>query len=297
MKLSIITVNYNGVNDTTELLASLYHYITDIDYEIIVIDNGSTIDESIAIKDSFPKTIVIRSNENLGFAGGNNLGIREAKGEYLFFINNDTYIEDDSVKFIIECMDKNPNIGALSPKIRFSFGNKAIQFAGYTHLSRITLKNRLIGYEEEDKGQYNTLISTPFVQGAAMLVSKKAINKVWEIPDFYFLYYEELDWSERIREGGFDMVYEPRCTIYHKESCSTGRRSAVREYYLNRNRLYYINRNRKGLEMILALVYQLFLVNLFKAIIDLIKGKHEFLRMRFRAVNDYIRKRNGKLYM
>lgn len=239
--LSIITINYNGINDTCKLIGSIP--CENISTEVIVVDNASTKDEASELERLFPNIIVVRSNKNLGFAGGNNLGIKHSCGKYLFFVNNDTEFCSSSIGPLIRRMESNDKIGIVCPKIRFFDGAKFIQYAGYTPLSRISLRNRAIGYGEKDQGQYNQAHPTPYAHGAAMLVRRKAIEKAGMMPECYFLYYEELDWSVMMRRAGYDIWYEPLTTIYHKESQSTGRNSPLKSYYMSRNRLMFARRN------------------------------------------------------
>ena len=233
-KLSIITINYNGLKDTCELIDSIPF---NDELEVIVVDNDSKKDEASVISAKYPQVIVIRSPQNLGFAGGNNLGIKAARGKYLFFINNDTIFKEVNIQALIDRLESSPKIAVVCPKIRFSWGNHPIQFAGYTPLSRFTMRNRSIGFGEKDHGQYDTAHPTPYAHGAAMLVKRSAIEKVGLMPECYFLYYEELDWSMMFTRAGYSIWYEPACTIYHKESQSTGQQSPLKAYYLTRNRL------------------------------------------------------------
>ncbi len=233
--ISIITVNYNGFNDTCELIDTLP--LNDDSLEVIVIDNASEKNEALLIEARYPNVKAIRSNTNLGFAGGNNLGINAATGKYLFFINNDTIIKDR--------LESSNEIGMVCPKIRFAWEDNPIQFAGYTKLSRITLRNKAIGFGEKDMGQHNTPHPTPYAHGAAMLVKREALEKVGKMPECYFLYYEEYDWSIMFRRAGYEIWYEPLFTIYHKESKSTGQNSPLKTYYITRNRLLLARRNEK----------------------------------------------------
>lgn len=258
--LSIITVNYNGLKDTCELMESLP--LNDESLEVIMVDNASKEDEASVIAQRFPQVKVIRSKQNLGFAGGNNLGIQVAHGKYLFFINNDTLFrckkEDVRKKMLqplIDRLDCSPKIGMVCPKIRFTWGNQLIQYAGYTPLSSITLRNKSIGFNEEDHGQYDTPYPTPYAHGAAMMVKREVIEKAGMMPECYFLYYEELDWSMMIRRAGYEIWYEPACTIYHKESQTTGQQSPLRGYYITRNRLLFAKRNIKGGTLLLSYLY------------------------------------------
>jgi len=254
--VSIITVNFNGLNDTCELCESIIKHVHSIKYELIVVDNGSTVNESITLKALFPNIKSIRSNINLGFSGGNNLGIKESIGKYILLINNDTLIKDDFLHSMVQTLENNSKMAAVSPKIRFAFPPQNIQFAGYTPLSKYTMRNKLIGFDEPDLGQYNIPRLTPITHGAAMMVKREIIEQIGLMPEIYFLYYEELDWCTKMTDAGYILGYEPRCTVFHKESQSTGQESPLRTFYLTRNRLLFTWRNRKNHEKWLALLYQ-----------------------------------------
>ena len=227
--LSIITINYNGLKDTCELIDTLP--LNDETIEVIVVDNASTQDEATELEKRYPLIIVIRSDKNLGFAGGNNLGIKAAHGKYLFFINNDTILSQPSaLSLLITRLESSAQIGMVCPKIRFTWDKQPIQYAGYTPLSKITLRNKSIGFGEKDNGQYDTPHPTPYAHGAAMMVKREIIEKVGMMPECYFLYYEELDWSMMIRRAGYEIWYEPACTIFHKESQTTGQMSPLKTY-------------------------------------------------------------------
>lgn len=255
IELSIITVNYDGMKDTEALIESLRDNLS-VSYELIVVDNGSKKNEAILLQEKYPFIKAIRSEKNLGFAGGNNLGISEASGSYLFFLNNDTFVQDDSISRLTGMMKHEPLLGGISPKILFADKEGGIQFAGYTPLSRITLRNSLIGYREQDVGQYDVVHPTPYMHGAAMLVRREAIERAGKMPEVYFLYYEELDWSVQIRRAGYLLEYHPTSTVYHRESSSTGQDSPLKMYYMTRNRLLFARRNLTGWGRLLCIVYQ-----------------------------------------
>ena len=256
-ELSIITVNYNGLNDTCALIDSIPF---NEDMEVIVVDNGSTKDEASILLTRYPYITAIRSDQNLGFAGGNNLGIETAKGKYLYFINNDTVFKDFNPQVLIKRLESSQEIGAVCPKIRFAWDDNPIQFAGYTPLSTITIRNRAIGFGEKDKGQYNNPHQTPYAHGAAMMLKREAIDKAGPMPECYFLYYEELDWSMMLTRAGYKIWYEPASTIYHKESQSTGQNSPLRTYYITRNRLLLVKRNWSGFTKYLSYCYLIVIV-------------------------------------
>ncbi len=283
LEISIITVNYNGLKDTCELIESLQKHVS-LPYEIIVVDNASKKNEAEILQQKYPHIITIRSEKNLGFSGGNNLGISKAKGKYIFLLNNDTFIEEDTFHYLIEKLESSSQIGAVSPKIKFAFPPRNIQFAGYIPLSQITLRNDLIGFGEADNGQFDTPIHTPYCHGAAMMIKKEVIEKVGYMPEIYFLYYEELDWSTQIKKAGYKLWYEPRCTVYHKESQSTGQQSYLRTFYLTRNRLLYAWRNRYRVTRWIAVLYQLFIAAPKNSMIFLLKGRNDLVKAVFKGI-------------
>jgi GT2 family glycosyltransferase len=246
--------------------------------EVIIVDNASKEDEASFIQERYPQVKVIRSDKNLGFAGGNNLGIKAAKGKYLFLVNNDTYFKTFNIHPLISRLESSPNIAMVCPKIRFAWGDYLIQFTGYTPLSKITVRNRSIGFGEEDHGQYDTAHSTPYAHGAAMLIKREAIEKVGFMPEDYFLYYEELDWSMMFTRAGYEIWYDPACTIFHKESQSTGQNSPLRTYYITRNRILLVKRNWHGVFKYLAYCYLTCVVALRDVLKYSFKGKIDHVK-------------------
>ena len=289
VRLSIITINYNGLKDTCELIETLP--LEDKSIEVIVVDNASTQDEATAIEERYPQVKVIRSKDNLGFAGGNNLGIKAAQGKFLFFLNNDTVLRPraSDLRPLISRLESSPKMGMVCPKIKFSWGNQLIQFAGYTPLSPITMRNKAFGCGEVDHGQYNTAHPTPYAHGAAMMIKREVIEKAGMMPECYFLYYEELDWSMMIRRAGYDIWYEPACTIYHKESQTTGQNSPLRTYYITRNRLLFAQRNQLGRTKYITFLYLIGIV----AIRDILKysfqRRWDLVRATIRGVVSFIK--------
>ena len=258
---------------------------------MIVVDNASSEDEATLIEQRYPQVKVIRSKENLGFAGGNNLGIKAALGRYLFFINNDTILKPQTsdLKHLIERLESDTKIGMVCPKIRFAWDSCPIQFAGYTPLSRITLRNKAIGYGEEDLGQYDNAHSTPYAHGAAMMVKREAIERAGLMPECYFLYYEELDWSMMIRRAGYEIWYEPTCTIYHKESQATGQESSLRTYYITRNRLLFAKRNQQGATKYLTYLYLIALVASKDVLKQTFRGRLDLVQATFHGIRTFIK--------
>ena len=290
--LSIITINYNGLDDTCSLIDTIP--FDDYPLEVIVVDNASRDDEATIIEHRYPQVRVIRSNKNLGFAGGNNLGIRAAKGQFLFFVNNDTvFFREGKVKVNLQALvnrfASSSKIVAICPKIRFFWDDAPIQFAGYTPLSSITMRNSAIGYDEQDHGQYNTAHPTPYAHGAAMMVKREVIAQVGMMPECYFLYYEELDWSIMIRRAGYEIWYDPTVTVFHKESRATGQSSPLRMYYMTRNRLLFVKRNYSGFKGLCSKLYLIGIVAPKDMLLSLLHGKLRHALSVINGIVDYIK--------
>jgi len=281
--VSIITVNYNQSEITCQLLESL-RKITYPNIEIFVVDNASFKDDPSPIKKRYPEVFFILSEINLGFAGGNNLAIRESKGEYILLINNDTEVNAGFLEPLIKKMTTNPKIGAVSPKILYFYHPDMIQYAGFEPMSPITIRQHAIGFNQKDNGQFDIDKLTDFGFGAAMIVSRDVINKVGLMADIFFLYYEEMDWMARIRRKGFEIWYIHNSVVYHKDSITTGPESPLKTYYLNRGRLLYMRRNTFGINHPLGIIYQGFVAvpkNMFTYIL---KRKPDLLKAYCKAI-------------
>lgn len=242
--VSIITVNFNQPKVTEELLASIAAKSNYPALEIIVVDNGSNEDHTPAWRMKYPHVKFIRSESNLGFAGGNNIAIKDATGNYLFLVNNDTEFTEGLIEQLVDTLDKHPEAGMVSPKIRYFDQPDTLQYAGYTQMNYFTARNSCIGQFEKDKGQYDQLTGeTSFGHGAAMMVRRTALEKAGVMAENYFLYYEEMDWCEHIRKAGYTIRINMQALIYHKESVSVGKNSPLKEFFMNRNRILFIRRN------------------------------------------------------
>lgn len=252
--VSIITINYNKVDLTIQLLSSLrknrYSNI-----EIIVIDNGSLENPESKLKAQFPEVQFIRSDYNRGFAGANNLGVQFAKGKYLLFLNNDTEVDPGFLLPLVSKLESSPDIGMASPKIIYHGTDNIIQFAGATSINKFTGRGQKIGHLEKDLGQYNEDRVTQLAHGAAMIVPATIIVEVGLMPEIYFLYYEEHDWCEMIKRAGYKIYYIGNSVVYHKESMSIGKENRLKTYYLSRNRLLFMRRNTSGIDLLIGYLF------------------------------------------
>jgi GT2 family glycosyltransferase len=283
--VSVITVNYNHSHVTEELLASIERTNTYERIEIIIVDNGSQQNPVPAWQAQYPHIKCIRSEQNLGFAGGNNLGIQQAQGDLLFFVNNDTEFTPNLIQLLVDMMLSDDKIGMVSPKIRYFSAPSVLQYAGFTSMNYYTVRNQCIGQFEQDNGQYDHLTGpTGFIHGAAMLVRRAAIMPDNLMPEQYFLYYEEMDWCEQIKRKGYTIMVQMQALIYHKESISVGDKSPLKEYFMLRNRLLFIRRNGQLKHQLFFFIY-FCLVVAPRNIINYIKNKeYKFISILFRAL-------------
>ena len=285
-KVSIISVNYNQAAVTVELLQSI-EQLTFKDVEVIVVDNASKEDPSAALLATYPSVKIIKSADNLGFAGGNNLGIDASTGDYLFFINNDAEIVEGAIEQLLALFERVPNLGVVSPKLCYYTPDETIdtiQYVGSTEVSTFTGRNRTLGELEEDSGQYIVAKPTAYAHGAAMMIPRTAIEKVGKMPEEFFLYYEELDWCAQFRRAGYEIYVEPNALVYHKESLSVGKLSTLKTYYINRNRIYFMRRNKSILAFLIFSTYLFLLVVPKHALSFAVKRQWQHLEVFLKAI-------------
>lgn len=251
-KVSIVILNYNGRQILKQTLDSLIKNISPA-VEIIVVDNNSS-DGSVEYLKSLKRIKTIFSKENLGFTGGNNLGIDYAlKGgaDYLLLLNNDVLIKDNFIKPMVDFMAQNKKVGILGPKIYFASGfefhqdrysekekGKVIWYAG----GKIDWANILAshrGVDEVDSGQYDQEGETDFVSGCCFLVRKEVFKEIGLLDNKYFLYYEDADFCLRAKKKGWQVFYFPKAKIWHLNAGSSGCGGELQDYFTTRNRLLF----------------------------------------------------------
>ena len=241
--ISIITLNWNTTSVTCDFLRSIQEKNTYQNIEVIVVDNASKDDPSSAFAAAYPGARILRNDKNLGFAGGNNTGIRVAMGEYLFIVNNDTEFTPGLLEGLLDIFATYPDAGIACPKFHYFFQKGTIEYAGYNTVNIFTGRNGMIGCREKDNGQYDEIKVTHYAHGGAMLVPRKIVEEIGMLYEPFFLYYEEFDWSEQIKRKGYKIYYQPASLIYHKESMTTGKASPLKTFYLTRNRILFMRRN------------------------------------------------------
>lgn len=239
-KVYVVLVNYNGFLDTKECIESLSN-ITYENYEIIVVDNASTVEvdeETLSfIKE---KAVYIESDTNIGFSGGNNIGIEHALkngADYILLLNNDTAVEPDFLDVLVSNSIEAPNAGIVGGKIKYYSNPNMIWFGG-GFFDRDTGKIGHERYNEVDLKSTNTIRSISFMTGCLMLIPVKIIQEVGKLEEKYFLYSEDTDYCCRVMDAGYDLLFCEDAVIYHKINASTGKSSNLMTYYTTRNKLF-----------------------------------------------------------
>lgn len=258
-KVHIIILNWNGRADTLECLASVQR-IDFPDFETVVVDNGSTDGSEEAIRAAFPDITFIQTGENLGFAEGNNVGIRhaiECGADYVFVLNNDTTVDPNILAALVAEAEKNPNAAILGPKIYFYDRSDVINSAGGS-INYETLERGHIGFGVRDDGSaHSSVTSVEWTTGCAMLLRVSALREVGLFDPDFFLICEELDLCTRVKRCGQDILFVPKAKLWHKVSAAfEGNYSPVYCYYFFRNSLLYVRKNFRNRR---TLLYKLLL--------------------------------------
>lgn len=287
--ISIITLNWNNTPLTLQFLEST-RKLNYSNYEILVCDMNSNIDPTEEIsKGNFPNTRILKSDKNLGWGPGNNWGMKQAKGDYFFIVNNDTELPPDLLRQLIEpfffsTYTGENKIGVVCPKIKFFDDPTVIQYAGFNPVNPVTGRNSAIGNHEKDHGQYDKKYFTWSAHGCAMMVKKEVVQKVGMFSEKFFIYYDELDLSTRIINGGYKILFNGNAEIYHKESMSMGKKSSLKTYFLTRNRILYMRRNSNKLQYAGFVIFFL-LLSTPKAVLSyLSEKKFDHIKSYFKAI-------------
>jgi GT2 family glycosyltransferase len=241
----IILVNWNGYRDTIECVHSLQK-ISYPNYQIVVVDNGSTNESVVEIKKTFPGIPLLEENENLGFAHGNNVGLAYAKkngSEYVLFLNNDTIVDPDFLTRMVETAETDPKVGAVGAKIYFAGEPNRIWWSG----GKVDLMYGWItnqGYGEIDQGQWDTVRELDYICGCCFLARTTTLNEIGGWDETYFHTFEDTDLSIGIHNAGYKLLIQPAAKIWHKISQSGGGElTPFFLYYLERNRFQFVKKH------------------------------------------------------
>ena len=191
------------------------------------------------------QAVLIQTGANLGFAGGNNVGIRYAMkqaSDYVWLLNNDTVAEKDALTEMVKLAKSNMRIGMVGSKLLYYRIPTTIQAAGGGKIIPWLGINKHIGAGQKDNGQWDRIFEPDYICGASMLIGLDVVSKVGLLDEGYFLYVEDMDWSERVRRSGLVLKYCPTSRIWHKEGSTIGFRSPKAEYYSTKNCLVFFRK-------------------------------------------------------
>ena len=258
MDLSICIVSYNVRNDLKECLFSIEEHLRDIEHEIIVVDNASKDATGDMMRADFPEVHFIENNENLGFAKANNIAYRHSKGAVLLFLNPDTKLTPKGFGVPFQRFLPDKTAGAMGPRLLNSDGSiqkGAIRkFPGLLNtIIRLTFLRKLPGlkgfsrrYRMHDFN-FEKPSSVDQISGAAFFVKKDIFETTGLFDEKFFMFYEEVDLCKRIRESGFDVIYEPEIEIIHKGGQSRKGESSYIKAINIKSLLYYFRKHQRGI--------------------------------------------------
>lgn len=265
-KVALIIINYNCYIDTIGCLNSL----DKIEYpriKVFLVDNHSKNESVNILSDHFKKKahkyeiVFTPLNKNLGFAGGNNIAIKQAYEEgfqYFWLLNNDTMVDKYALSKLVDAIERDKSIGIVGSKIYYHGTNK-IWFAG-GRINSWTGKTGHIGMKEDDQGQYDRMCEVDYITGCSLLFRREVLETVGYMKEDYFLYYEETEWNIRARQRGWRIVYVPTSKVYHKVSLASGGEknpAPYVAYYDIRNAYVMIKRTQPSVKHLTAFLYML----------------------------------------
>lgn len=251
-KVIAVIVNWNNYEDTLVCLNSLKQLnISGYRFSVIIVDNGSTNNSAILIKKAHPWVDLIKTKKNLGYSGGNNIGIRTALNQgadCIWLLNNDTVAEINALTALNNFQDET--VGLVGCKIYFAAGHeyhrdrykpnergRVIWFAGGV-VDWLNMYTSHRGVDQIDYGQYNLVEQTSFITGCSMFVRSEVLQKIGMLDEKFYLYLEDFDFCQRARAAGYKLIYDPNSIIWHVNAGSSGGAgNPMHEYYLTRNRL------------------------------------------------------------
>ena len=243
-ELAVILVNYRRPDDTIECVRSL-RQSTFTDFRLIIVDNASGDGSVERLRNDCPEALLIAHPTNLGFAEGNNAGIRVALAEgaqLVLLLNNDTIVDPDALHVLVRTMEDHYTAGIVGAKIRYYDRKNILWFAG-GYINRHSTFGGHYGLNTEDRGQFDTLRSCDFVTGCTLLFRRALVDQVGMLERSYFAYLEDVEFCVRAGDAGYDILYQPGAIIYHKVSSTSSWDSPVYIYFNLRNKIIFLRRN------------------------------------------------------
>lgn len=260
MKISVIIVNYNGLDLTRRSIESVLKYVRNC--EIILVDNNSTESGIEKLSSDFPQVKLLRLRQNYGFGYGNNRGAEIAAGEYLFFLNNDAYLIENTPQILSDFMDNNKNVGAVGPKLIYPDGRFQLSFGWAPSIInewriRKLQKGLIMEYDKYlniINTRFNKIAEVGWVTGAALMIRKKIFDEDKGFDEKYFMYFEDSDLSKRINNIGYKICYFPGTSVVHLANATVKAIETMNIEY-RKSQLYYYKKHLPIISQILLRVY------------------------------------------
>ncbi len=289
----VVVLNWNQRDLTLECLASVLA-LNYPNYHVVVVDNGSNDGSAEAVRQQYPEVTVIENELNLGYAGGNNVGIRYAlahHADYVLLLNNDVVVASNCLAELIRAFEEQRNIGVASPLI-FEYHNPSRIWCAGASIDWCTGGTVRLRAGEEDCMENWQVQAVDSVSGSALLARREVFEQVGLLDEHYFLYYEETEWCVGVRRAGYTVAVVPTAKVWHKVSAALGPRSPLVTYYMTRNSLRFLWR-------VLPLTRRAFPLTNFmarslrQAVADSARGRSDHRDARLRGLWDFAHGRSG----
>ena len=282
--VAVIILSWNNWPDTLACVASCRR-LTWPNVRIVIVDNGSTDGSEGIFRQRCPDAEIIQTGANLGFAGGNNIGIRHAMergAEYVWLLNNDAVADPEALTMLVEAMTADPAAAVAGSKVYYHDDPKRIWCAGGIW-QKGWLRLRQRGAYQLDKGQFDRLVPVGSVSGCSMLLRTSALREIGLLDEDYFLYWEDTDWCARAGRHGYSVLFVPSSHVWHKVSASVAPRSQLQYYYNTRNGLIFcVCHDVVSLPLFLVYVTA-------DVVVGMVRGNRAMLRGYLQGIADFFR--------
>lgn len=254
--VTIVTINNNSER-TLDFIESVKR-LSYPNIECIVVDNASSDDDLNKLRHNKDSYLLIENRKLQSFAQAVNTSIRFSKGKYILFAGNDCVLAPATIEPLVESLEGNQAIGAVSPKVKLLENPQEVYYAGFTEMHKITMQHKMIGRHKEDSAEFDKACFTSFPYPGAMMIPRSVIDRTCMMPEVYEHFFESFDWVTQIKKAGYNIYFQPKSLVYkqtrlHKDN------SPARLYYLTRSKMLYTLRNRSGINLIASLAFHIFI--------------------------------------